>query len=131
MTQLMVVEVGGERYGIPIADILETRKLPAHAVQSIRAGRAFILRDRTIPLLDLGELLQIPCSNAASANLKVLVVRAGKDQIGVVVDAIGERAETLTRPLSGLLQGVTGIAGTTLLGDGRVLLVLDLEELIR
>ncbi len=131
MTQLMVVEVGGERYGIPISDILETQKLPAQAVQSIRTSRAFILRDRTIPLLDLTEMLQIPRENATSSDLKVLVVRAGEDRVGVVVDAIAERAETLTRPLSGLLQGVTGIAGTTLLGDGRVLLVLDLEELIR
>jgi two-component system chemotaxis sensor kinase CheA len=131
MTQLMVVEVGGERYGIPISDIVETQRLPLRAVQPIRAGRAFILRDRTIPLLYLADLLQIPQTGAASADLKVLVVRAGEDQIGVVVDAIAERAETLTRPLSGFLQGVTGIAGTTLLGDGRVLLVLDLEELIQ
>jgi two-component system chemotaxis sensor kinase CheA len=58
-----------------------------------------------------------------------LIIRAGEDQIGVAVDAIAERAETLTRPLSGLLQGVAGISGTTLLGDGRVLLVLNLEEL--
>jgi two-component system chemotaxis sensor kinase CheA len=131
MTQLMVVEVGGERYGIPISDIVETQRLPLRAVQPIRAGRAFILRDRTIPLLDLADLLQIPRTGAVSADLMVLVVRAGEDQIGVVVDAIAERAETLTRPLSGFLQGVTGIAGTTLLGDGRVLLVLDLEELIQ
>ncbi|PWE52924.1 chemotaxis protein CheA [Metarhizobium album] len=131
MAQLMVVEVGGERYGIPISDILETVKVPTQAIQPIRAGRAFILRDRTIPLLDLADLLQIPHANAAGSDLKVLVARAGEDRIGVVVDAIAERAETLSRPLSGLLQGVTGIAGTTLLGDGRVLLVLDLKELIR
>ncbi len=131
MTKLMVVEAGGERYGIPISDILETQKVPMQAIQPIRAGRAFILRDRTIPLLDLADLLQIPRANAASAGLKVLVVRAGDDQIGVVVDSIAERAETLTRPLSGLLQGFPGIAGTTLLGDGRVLLVLDIEELVR
>ncbi|MBW9091664.1 chemotaxis protein CheA [Rhizobium wenxiniae] len=131
MTKLMVVEAGGERYGIPISDILETQKLPSAAVQPIRAGRAFILRDRTIPLLDLADLLKIPRAKGACADLLVLVVRAGDDRIGVVVDAIAERTETLTRPLSGVLQGVPGIAGTTLLGDGRVLLVLDLEELIK
>ncbi|KRB49221.1 histidine kinase [Rhizobium sp. Root708] len=131
MTQLMVVEVGGERYGIPISEILETQKLPAAAVQPIKEGRAFILRNRTIPLLDLAELLQVPRTRAAVQDFKILVVQVGDDQIGVAVDAIAERAETLTRPLSGLLQGVTGVAGTTLLGDGRVLLVLDLAELIR
>jgi two-component system chemotaxis sensor kinase CheA len=131
MAQLMIVEVGGERYGIPIADIVETQKLPASAVQSVRAGRAFILRNRTIPLLYMAELLQMPSAQLPSGDLKLLIVQAGKDQVGVAVDAIAERAETLTRPLAGLLQGVTGIAGTTLLGDGRVLLVLNLEELLR
>jgi two-component system chemotaxis sensor kinase CheA len=131
MAQLMVVEVGGERYGIPIADVVETHKLPASAVQSVRAGRAFILRNRTMPLLSLAELLQMPSPNAPSGDLKVLIVRAGEHKIGVTVDAIAERAETLTRPLAGVLQDVAGISGTTLLGDGKVLLVLNLEELVQ
>ncbi|EUB98313.1 CheA signal transduction histidine kinase [Rhizobium sp. CF080] len=131
MTQLMVVEVGDERYGIPISDVMETHKLPTSAIQPVRAGRAFVLRDRTIPLLYLGELLKIPSWHPRSGDLKVLIVRTGEHHIGVSVDAIAERVETLTRPLVGLLQGVPGIAGTTLLGDGRVLLVLDMEELIQ
>ncbi len=132
MSQLMVVEVGGERYGIPIADVVETQKLPGSAVQFVRAGQAFILRDRTIPLVHLDDLLLVPRKTERSdADLKVLIVRAGEGQIGIAVDVIAERAETLTRPLTGLLQGVPGIAGTTLLGDGRVLLVLSLEELIQ
>jgi len=131
MTQLMVVQVGDERYGIPISDVIETHKLPASAVQSIRAGKAFVLRNRTIPLLHLGELLQSQLPSAHSNDLKVLIVQAGEDQIGVAVDAIAERAETLTRPLAGLLQGLPGIAGTTLLGDGKVLLVLNMEELVK
>lgn len=131
MAQLMVVEVGKERYGIPIADVVETHRLPADALQSIRAGRAFILRDRTIPLLHLAELLQLAPAGAPAADLKVLIVRSGEERIGVAVDAIAERAETLTRPLAGLLQGVAGIAGTTLSGDGKVLLVLNIEELVQ
>jgi two-component system, chemotaxis family, sensor kinase CheA len=131
MAQVMVVEAGGERYGLPIADVLETCKLPTSTVQSIRAGRAFVLRNRTIPLFYLAELLQIPIPSPHSTDIKVLIVRAGTDQIGIAVDTIAERAETLTRPLNGLLRGIPGIAGTTLLGDGRVLLVLNLEELLQ
>lgn len=131
MTQLMIVGVGEERYGIPIADVSETHKIPASTVQAVRAGRAFVLRNKTIPLLYLAELIQASAAVATSEDLKVLIVQAGPDQIGVVVDSIAERAETLTRPLGGLLHNVPGIAGTTLLGDGKVLLVLDLEELIQ
>jgi two-component system chemotaxis sensor kinase CheA len=129
MSRLMVVTVGGERYGIPIEAIIETIKLNADAVQPVRSGQAFVLRDRTIPLLHLGRLLQMP-PTVAAGDLRVLVVQAGDERIGIAVDTIAERTETLMRPLSGLLRGVPGIAGTTLLGDGKVLLVLDLETLI-
>ncbi len=131
MTQLMIVEVGGERYGIPLSDVVETHRLPASAVQCVRAGQAFVLRNQTVPLLHLRELLQLPSSGSPSGDLKVLIMRTAGGKIGIAVEKIAERSETLTRPLSGLLQGVAGIAGTTLLGDGRVLLVLDMEDLVR
>jgi two-component system chemotaxis sensor kinase CheA len=114
-----------------ISDVIETHKLPASSIQFVQAGSAFVLRNRTIPLLYLAGLLQMPSASSPSGDLKVLIVQVGNEQIGVAVDAIAERAETLTRPLTGLLQGVVGIAGTTLLGDGRVLLVLNLEELVQ
>lgn len=131
MTQLIVVEASNERYGIPIADVVETHKLAAGAVQSIRTSHAFILRDRTVPVLYLADLLQLSQDRTSPEDLKVLIIRVGEDLIGIAVDAIAERAETLTRPLAGLLQGVAGVSGTTLLGDGKVLLVLDIEELMR
>lgn len=130
MAQLMVVEVGGERYAIPLEDVVETHRLAATMVQSIRAGHAFILRDRTIPLLFLAELLNIPMPTSPLRDLKVLIVRAERDEVALVVDAIAERVQTLTRPLTGFLEGFAGISGTTLLGDGRILLVLNVEELL-
>jgi two-component system chemotaxis sensor kinase CheA len=131
MTQLMVVEVGNERYGIPITDVRETHKLAASVVQLVRGNHAFILRDKTVPLLYLSDLLQLANKRPSSDDLKVLIVRTGEDLIGIAVDKIAERAETLTRPLVGMLQGVGGVFGTTLLGDGKVLLVLDIEGLMQ
>lgn len=130
MSRLMVVVAGGERFGIPIESIAETLRLPADAIMPLRSGEAFVLRDRTIPLLRLAGLLQLPLADAGPRDLRVLIVQAGNEQVGIAVDTIAERAETLMRPLSGLLRGVPGIAGTTQLGDGKVLLVLDLEALI-
>ncbi len=130
LTQLMIVEVGSERYGVAMTDVIETHRLPRAAIQSVRAGEAFVLRDRTIPLLDLRSLLQLPPQQSSPHDLKVLIVQSGGEKVAIAVDAIAERAETLTRPLAGLLHGIHGISGTTLMGDGRVLLVLDIEELI-
>jgi len=130
MSQLMVVEVGRERYGVPLEDIVETHRLAAADIRSIRAGQAFVLRQQTVPLLYLSDLLRLERPVAPTADLKVLIVRSGDDRVGVAVDTLADRAETLTRPLGGLLEGMHGILGTTLLGDGRVLLVLNMEELI-
>jgi len=129
MSRIMVVEVGGERYGVPIEDITETIRLRTDQVLPVQAGEAFILRDQTIPLLRLSSLLQLPASGTG-IDLRILIAKTGGERIGIVVDAIAERAETLLRPLTGLLKGLPGIAGTTVLGDGKVLLILDLEELI-
>jgi two-component system chemotaxis sensor kinase CheA len=131
LTQLMIVEVGSERYGVAMADVIETHRLPRAAIQSVRAGEAFVLRDRTIPLLDLRSLLQLPPRQSVLEDVKVLIMQAGEEKVAIAVDAIAERSQTLTRPLAGLLHGIHGISGTTLMGDGRVLLVLDIEELIR
>ncbi len=131
MTRLMVVEVGDERYGIPLSHVVETLKLQMRAIQPVKSGCAFVLRNRTIPLLHLSNLLNMTPPHMGSRDLNVLIVRSGADLIGIGVDAVAERAETLTRPLTGLLKDVPGIAGTTLLGDGKVLLVLNLEELIQ
>ncbi|TDK35030.1 chemotaxis protein CheA [Rhizobium deserti] len=131
MSQLMVVEVGSERYGIPIDEIVETHRLRRDLVQSVRAGQAFVLRDQTVPLLYLGEFLQMPQAQAKAGDLKVLIVQVGNERLGIAVDGIADRAATLTRPLSGLLRNIPGVSGTTLLGDGKVLLVLNLEELVQ
>jgi two-component system chemotaxis sensor kinase CheA len=130
MSQLMVVEVGVERYGVPLEDIVETHRLAAADIRPIRAGQAFVLRQQTVPLLFLSDLLRLEPPGMDVADLKVLIVRAGGGRVGIAVDAIADRAETLTRPLGGLLQGMHGILGTTLLGDGKVLLVLNMEELV-
>lgn len=129
MTQLLVVSAGGEIYGVPMQSVVETVRLDANAVTPIRSNRAFVLRDRTLPLLSLSDLLGLPAIDQAS-EITVLVLNIAGQQVGITIDAIEERMETVTRPLGGLLTGMPGVAGTTVLGDGRVLLVLDVAGLL-
>jgi two-component system chemotaxis sensor kinase CheA len=78
-------------------------------------------------VLDLATMLGgVP---ARAPLTKLLVTEAVAEPVGFIVDGFGERIDGLVRPKSGLLAGVPGIVGTTLLGDGGVLLVLDLAEL--
>jgi two-component system chemotaxis sensor kinase CheA len=131
MSRLMIVEVAGEPFGIPLEVIQETVRVDRGMVLPVRAGEAFVLRDRTLPLLYLSQLLHLPWVSAATGrDLTVLVVKVGAERVGIAVDRIRDRAETLLRPLGGLLRGMPGLAGSALLGDGSILLVLNIEDLL-
>ena len=129
MTRILVVEAGGDRFGIPISDVSETVSLAAETVVAVRHGRAFVLREATVPLLDLGQIVGGTETEARSL-LTTLIISGRQGPVGVSVDRILERRDVVMRPLSGLLSRTPGMAGTTLLGDGRVLMILDAAELV-
>jgi two-component system, chemotaxis family, sensor kinase CheA len=131
MTQVMTVEAGGQMFGVPLDAIVETVSVPRNSIVGIGAARAFVLRDRTVPLLDLSSVLALREAARETADSTVVITAAGGHFSGIEVDRIGERLEVILKPLDGLLAGMPGITGTTLLGDGRVLLVLDIGELLQ
>jgi two-component system chemotaxis sensor kinase CheA len=74
--------------------------------------------------------LHLPHREEAREDEAVMVVRVGGQRIGVVVDGFRERLEVIVKPLEGVLEGMRGFSGTALLGDGNVLLILDLQEML-
>jgi len=130
MTRVMAVRVGGELYGIPLDGIVETAIVPPNRVLPVREAEAFVLRDRTVPLVRLADLLEIPRAVDPGGGTKVVVMTMGDELVGIAVDGFAERMDVLMRPMTGILAGMPGVAGTTLLGDGSVLMILDVPELI-
>jgi two-component system chemotaxis sensor kinase CheA len=129
MTRVMTAEVSGQVFGVPLDAVVETASVARNAISEIGAGRAIVLRNRTLPVLDLAAELGLPAGSKTASEARMIVIANG-DQLGAVeVDRLGERMDVMLKPLEGLLQGMTGVAGTTLLGDGRVLLVLDVQGL--
>ncbi|HYD29311.1 MAG TPA: chemotaxis protein CheA [Azospirillaceae bacterium] len=133
IVRVMTVEVGGQVFGVPMDVVAETVRVPSGAFHSLNHGpggeRAFVLRDSVVPAIDLANALGLPPAPPAE-QAAVLVVRLNGERVGVVVEAFRERLEVLVKPMEGALAGVAGYAGTALLGDGRVLPILDLKELI-
>ena len=127
MTRIAVVAAGGRRYGAPLQSIREVVRLPKAEVASIRAARAFVLKDEVLPLLSLAELMG--GAEADPDPLTVMVVGRGAQAVGLAVERVGERIVAPVRPASGLLSSLPGLQGTLVEGDGRVLIVLDLEAL--
>ncbi len=129
MTRVMTVEVAGQAFGLPLDTVLETTVVDRSDIHPIGAGQAFVLRNRTIALVDLSEMLGLSRDLSSQSRAKIVVLSAGGQIAGIEVDRLGERMDVMLKPMDGLLVGIRGIAGTTLLGDGRVLIVLDPQEM--
>ncbi len=131
---VVAVQAGGGMFGIPIGDIAETARVARAAIMPLQAGRAFVLRDQTIPLVGLAGLLGMAAPGEAASGLApATVVICGLDghPVGLEVDGLGARMEVVLRPLPALLAATPGLRGSALLGDGAVLLVLDVAGLLR
>lgn len=130
MTRVMTVRLGGQTFGIPLDVVVETARVPRDQVSAIGRMRAFVLRERTIPVLELGTALGSSFSSANGKETILVIVSLAGQLCGVEVDRLGDRLDVMLRPPDGLLASVPGIAGTSLLGDGGVLIVLDLHKLL-
>jgi two-component system chemotaxis sensor kinase CheA len=130
VTRIMTVAFGDRLFGVPMALVVETVRVPRTALHRFRDREAFVLRDSVVPVVRLARLLDLPEHEPDVAEEAVLVVRLNGERMGIVVGAFRDGMEVIVKPMDGVLAGLRGFAGTTLLGDGRVLLILDLRELV-
>jgi two-component system, chemotaxis family, sensor kinase CheA len=130
VARVMMVEVGDALFGVPMDGVAETVRVPRHRIRRIKHSEAFVLRDAIVPLMHLHELLGLPDRLAEVEEEAVLVARVGGATVGLVVDRFREGIDVVLKPLEGLLAGMRGYSGSALMGDGRVLLVLNLKELL-
>jgi two-component system chemotaxis sensor kinase CheA len=128
MTKVLTVEAAGQVFGVPLEAVVETVRVARDIIVPVGAARAFALRNRTVPVIDLGQALGKQTAKT-NIDVSVLIVSIGGQLGGLEVDRLGDRIDVMLKTPEGLLAGVPGIDGTTLLGDGRVLIVLDLNEI--
>ncbi|UEM06278.1 chemotaxis protein CheA [Skermanella rosea] len=131
LLRIVTVEAGGRRFGVPLDGVAEMIRLPRDRVQRIKAQSAFAWRDQVVPLHSLAGLLDLEDDPSAPPEARmVLVVRTDDGDFGLAIDGIGDRLEVVLRPMDGVLAGIPAYLGTTLQGDGRVLLILNLKEIL-
>jgi two-component system chemotaxis sensor kinase CheA len=131
MSRIMVVEAGGQLFGISMDAVSETVRLMPDRISRIKNNLGFVLRERIVPIVSLAELMKLPERAKEDAAARLFVVMEAAGRIAAFeVDAIRDRLDVVLKPMQGLLENASGYAGTTLLGDGQVLLVLDVKELL-
>jgi two-component system chemotaxis sensor kinase CheA len=133
MTRLMVVSVAGQRFGVPLDAVVETVRAAPGDVTRLLDGDAMVLRGDVLPIVDLPSALELPGRSGPDEPLDILVVRgdrAATDRVGLRVERFHRDVEAIVRPVDGVLAGHRVVSGTALLGDGLVLLVLNVPEIL-
>lgn len=128
--QALLFRVGPEVYALPVINTVETIDFEEAAVKYVQQGEVVMYRDSVLPLLRLHRVLQVPGEESRSPNRAVLVTEVGETRVGLLVDEVLGQQEIAIKSLGSLLKSVKGFSGVTILGDGRISLVLDVPSLI-
>ncbi|MDB5571151.1 MAG: uncharacterized protein JWN93_2334 [Hyphomicrobiales bacterium] len=130
MTRLMLVEAHGQTFGVPFDSIIETVRARRADIAPLGGERAIVLRGKTVPIIDLAGLLGQAGAPAGDEDANLVVATMNGQSVAFEVERFGGRMDLMLKPAEGLLACVKGVAGATLMGDGRVLIVLDMEGLL-
>ncbi|HJL15085.1 MAG TPA: chemotaxis protein CheA [Sandaracinaceae bacterium LLY-WYZ-13_1] len=130
----LVVRCAGERYAIPQISLLELVRLEGaqrRRIESVHGAPVLRLRGRLLPLVDLARLLGVTSDAPADGPVHVVVLHADDQTFGLVVERIHDTEEIVVKPLSRALERLGTYAGATIMGDGRVSLILDVLGLAK
>ncbi|SDN80291.1 two-component system, chemotaxis family, sensor kinase CheA [Desulfonauticus submarinus] len=142
----LLVSVEGERFAIPQVNVNELIEVPASQVkeriEKVGDADVLILRGELIPLLSLAEVLGLKEFDAEESDfvqkyqatggaVKVVIAQAGSFKYGLVVDELHDSVEIVVKPLGRHLKDCLGYAGATIMGDGKVALILDVVGLAK
>ena len=127
--QAMLVQVQDEMYAIPLASIDSTLSIQLSDISTVQNNEVIVLRGEIIPIIRMEETLMVPHTKDTS-ELFVVVVHAGESKAGIVVDKLIGQQEIVIKTLGNLFMGLKMFSGATVLGDGRVALILDVATML-
>ncbi|MEZ5218692.1 MAG: chemotaxis protein CheW [Ilumatobacteraceae bacterium] len=130
----LLVNCGGDRYAIPQREVLELVRVDGEkartAVELLHDAPVYRLRGNLLPLVNLREVMALPGRDENDA-LTIAVLSADGQQFGLVVDGVVATEEIVVKPLGRMLRSVPIFSGATIMGDGRVALILDVAGIAR
>ncbi|MET0004000.1 MAG: chemotaxis protein CheA [Candidatus Thiodiazotropha sp.] len=129
---LMVV-LGQQPFALPLASVVEIFNLNLKRTNVVDGQLTIMVRERALPLFYLRNWLipDKPISDEDRSKGHVVIVNVGNIQVGLVVDHLIGQEEVVIKPLGALLQGLDGMAGATITGDGKIALIVDVPGLMR
>lgn len=127
---VMLVQLREEVYAVPLSSIIETAIIHKDEIMQAHSQKVIDFRGNVIPLVDLQEIFECP-EKADEDYHSIVIVRKGDKLAGLVVDSFIGQQEIVLKGLGNYLTNVFAISGATILGDGKVALIVDCNALIK
>ena len=125
----LLVEAAGRSYAVPLGSVVESIKFAPEQIRTINGREALRIRDRIVPLVRLATLFGLDAAPTGARQYAVVIGRGDK-RVAMVVDRLRGQQEVVIKGLDESISGTaTGLAGATIMGDGRVVLILDVATL--
>lgn len=123
-----LVQVGKSKYIVPLDNIQECIELNQKAKEQMKSKGYITLRSHILPILDIAEHFEEDkCENIRQ---NIVIVQYGKSRVGLKVDELFGEFQTVIKPLGDLFENISGISGGTILGNGEIALIFDVQKLI-
>lgn len=123
----LLVQAGDPVYALPLARVMEVLHAPSESLRWFDGQAVLDRQSHTLPLVDLRQWLRV--DPVMAPLLTIVVLQMGEQRFGLVVDQVRGREEVVIKPLPRAVRGLPGYAGATLIGDGRMALILDVDGL--
>lgn len=127
----LLVRVSGHTFAIPLDAVSETTKIPKESISRVNRRDAVTLRGEVVALVHLADILGLPTAPRPDKPLPTVLIAVQDRRLGLVVDELLLRQDVVIKALGDYLGDIPGISGATILGDGRVILILDPHEIFR
>jgi len=131
LVDALLLQVADQTFAMPLEAVAETVKVQPSGLKSLMNKKAVTLRGEVVPVAELAGLIGIDHEQKnTESELTLIILKQGGSRIGVIVDRIQRKEEIVVKPLADYLAAIPGLAGASILGDGRSILILEPAELI-
>ncbi len=127
--QALMISIGDEKYAIPLSNIQNIEDVRKEDIKLVQKQEVIVVRDEIIPIIRLRSVLGLP-EEVDKDLMMGVIVKKGEKQVGFIIDSLIGQQEIVIKSLGKYLSGIDIIAGATILGNGEVALILDVNSLI-
>lgn len=130
--QALIVRAGQEDFAVPLTSVDESLRIYSRDIRTVERREVFTLRETTVPLLRLSDAFNLDGRGDEGPDAKwfVVVTRSGEKTVGLLVDRLVRQQEIVIKSIGTKLKSVPGVAGATEVGEGQIVLVVDVGSLI-